>query len=169
MIKHFALFAAVITTLLACSNSDSGSAPPIDAALMSMPLFSLDDRPAFLAQYRGKPLVINFWARWCDPCRREIPDLIVARDRFRPRGLEVVGVALESDPAAVRKFAAELGISYPILLAKDNGFALLQAMGDAQGGLPYTVVLDGDGHIRARKLGALSHEEINTAFESALN
>ena len=169
MIKHFALPAAALATLVSCSLGDSERAPSIDPILLSTPLFDLDNRATTLEQFRGRPLVINFWARWCAPCRREIPDLIAEHARLKDEGLEIVGIAIEDDPAAVREFVASYGIDYPVLLAKDQGFALAQAMGDSSGGLPYTVVLDRERHIRARKLGALSKQEMSAAFQSAIN
>ena len=167
MLKHFVLAAALVMPLAACDPD--GAAAPASIQIMTTPMTDLAGRPTTLAPYRGRPLVINFWAPWCDPCRREIPDLVAERRRLRAQGLEVVGIALESDIAAVRQFVARQSIDYPVLTAGEQGIALMQNLGNVSAGLPYTVVLDREGQIRAHKLGALSRKEMTTAFAAALN
>lgn len=131
-------------------------------------LMALDGAPAPLAGLRGKPLVVNFWARWCAPCRTEIPQLSAHRARFRGRGVDLVGIAVEDRPQVVQAFVKAYGIDYPVLVAGQRGLPLLRALGDATAGLPYTVVFDRRGHPVFRKLGALSAEEMDVAFSAAL-
>lgn len=168
MIKNFASALPLLVLLAGCAPApDNAQAMP---PVMTAPMLDLAGQPTSLATYRGKPLVINFWARWCDPCRREIPDLVAERRRLRDRGVELIGVALESDAAGVREFATAQGIDYPIVLAGEaDGLSLMQAMGNTSGGLPYTVALDGKGAVRASKLGAMNRREIVMAFEAALD
>jgi thiol-disulfide isomerase/thioredoxin len=140
------------------------AAPP---ALFEAALADLADRPATLAAYRGQPLVVNFWARWCGPCRTEIPDLIAERARIRNTGLQVVGVALDDKPEAVRDFAKAYDIDYPVLLAKEGGIDLLRQLGNPKAGLPYTLVINRRGEIIASKLGPMSRQEMAAAFKAA--
>ncbi|MDD5249538.1 MAG: TlpA disulfide reductase family protein [Rhodocyclaceae bacterium] len=128
----------------------------------------LDGAPAPLARLRGKPLVVNFWARWCAPCRTEIPQLSAHQLRFKPRGVDLVGIAVEDNPQVVQAFVKAYEIDYPILVAKQRGLPLLQALGDTAAALPYTVVFDRRGTVVFRKLGALSAEEMDVAFRAAL-
>jgi thiol-disulfide isomerase/thioredoxin len=121
-----------------------------------------------MEKFKGRPLVINFWARWCGPCRQEIPDLISERARLKAQGLEVIGVAIEDKPDAVREFAKAYDMDYPVLLAKDQGIPLMQALGNAQAGLPYTLVLDRQGRVVATKLGPMKKAEMASAFAAAL-
>ena len=144
--------------------ADASTAAPFFAAA----LHDTNDRPVALAVYQGKPLVLNFWARWCVPCRKEIPELIKARAKFKGRGAELLGIGLEDDAAAVREFARTLAIDYPLLLAKSDAIGLMQALGNVQAGLPFTLAVDRHGNIVYRKLGVLSATDADAAFAAAL-
>jgi len=161
--------AALVLSLLPPLAALAAGAPPSSEPLFAATLTDLADRPVKLAGFRGRPLVINFWARWCPPCLDEIPDIVDTRARFKSRGLEVIGIAIDDSTSSVRQFAGRFHIEYPILLAKDQGFGLLQALGDAVGGLPYTLVVNRDGSVVARKLGRMSKSEMDMAFAAALN
>lgn len=105
-----------------------------------------------LAEHRGHPIVLNFWATWCPPCVKEIPTLDRFHREFGPRGWRVLGLAIDG-PTPVRAFLAKTPVAFPIGLAGMGGTELAQALGNQQGGLPFTVVLGADGEIKARKLG----------------
>jgi thiol-disulfide isomerase/thioredoxin len=105
-----------------------------------------------LAEHRGHPIVLNFWATWCPPCVQEIPTLDRFHREFGPRGWRVLGLAIDG-PTPVRAFLAKTPVAYPIGLAGMGGTELAQSLGNQQGGLPFTVVLGADGEIKARKLG----------------
>jgi thiol-disulfide isomerase/thioredoxin len=142
--------------------------PPSSAPLFAAALTDLQDKPTELARYRGRPLVVNFWARWCGPCREEIPQLVSERARLKDRGLEVVGIAIEDNTESVRDFAKAYDMDYPVLLAKEQGIPLMQALGNRRAGLPYTLVLDRDGKVIASKLGPMTQEEMAASFAAAL-
>ena len=119
-----------------------------------------------MAQLRTKPLVINFWATWCPPCVRELPEI----DRFARenigRGIQVIGLALDSaDP--VKAFLTRVPLSMPIALAGLEGSDLVRALGNTQGGLPFTVLFAAGGRLIERKLGETSHAEL-TRWTSSL-
>jgi thiol-disulfide isomerase/thioredoxin len=118
-------------------------------------------------EWRGKVLVCNFWATWCPPCREEIPLLVSQRDALASKGLEVVGIAVDSAPK-VAEFAKTAKISYPILVAEASGIGLMRELGNRSGALPYTVFLDRDGTIVARKLGALHRPELERILQKLL-
>ncbi|MDN5849490.1 MAG: TlpA family protein disulfide reductase [Nitrococcus sp.] len=100
-----------------------------------------------ISEWDGKVVVLNFWASWCEPCRREIPLLIDLQRQYGERGLQVVGVAIDSR-AAIRDFAKRVGINYPVLYGIEPAMNVAASYGDEQGTLPYTVVLDRDGRMR---------------------
>jgi thiol-disulfide isomerase/thioredoxin len=142
-------------------------APETAEILFKAPLVDFAGQPTTLAQFRGQPLVVNFWARWCGPCHTEIPNIVAEYPRAKSAGVQVVGIALDDKPDAVRDFAVAYDMSYPILVVKDNGPALLQQLGNPQAGLPFTLVIDRNGKIVSTKLGAMSHAELISALDAA--
>lgn len=155
--------------LLACGSLSALAGGTLSSApLFAATLFDLDNKAVAFAAYRGKPLIVNFWARWCPPCRVEIPELVEVQTRHKARGVEVIGISLESDAPPVRDFAKAYDINYTVLLTRDKGVALLQALGNAKAGLPYTVVLNRRGEIVGSKLGAMNGAELEAAAAAAL-
>ncbi len=138
------------------------------ASLFTATLTGLDDKPVALAQWQGKPLIVNFWARWCGPCRTEIPELIKLRRDNKSKGMEVLGIAIEDQTEPVRDFAKAYEMDYPILLAKDQGFALMKALGNTKMGLPFTVAIDRRGKVVVVKMGAMKAEELAAAARAVL-
>jgi len=111
------------------------------------------------AALRGKPVLLNFWATWCAPCVTELPLL----DRFhhdqQARGWQVVGLAVDND-APVRQFLAQHPVGFPVGLAGFEGVSLSRALGNAGGGLPFSVVFDASGAVAHRKVGAITPDEL---------
>ena len=112
-----------------------------------------------MAALRGRPLVLNFWATWCPPCVKEMPDLDRFQRQFAARGWQVVGLAVDS-LAPVREFLARTPVSYVIGLAGAEGVDLSRRLGNERGGLPFSVVFDAQGRVLRRKLGETSFEEL---------
>lgn len=139
--------------------TEAGSAAPLFVAGYT----GIDGRPVAAESLRGAPLLVNFWARWCEPCRREIPALERLQQRH-PR-VRIVGIALEHDASAVREFAAAYGMTYQILLVGAAGPALLAALGNPAAGLPYTLAIRRDGSVAGRYLGEMSPSGLETALE----
>ncbi len=128
----------------------------------------LQGKPRDLDEWRGKVLMINFWASWCPPCRKEIPDFIRLQDDYADAGLQVVGVAVdELEP--VKKLAEEFGINYPSLVESGNSFPLLDAYGNPEGLLPQTIVVDADGMVRANHRGRLTYNVARDLIEPLLD
>lgn len=120
-----------------------------------------------LSEWHGKPLIVNFWATWCAPCREEIPHLNAAFDRYESRGLAVLGIALDS-PEKVRPFAAEFKMGYPILI-DEQGMELSQRMGNRMRVLPFTAFVDRSGRIASTKIGLLTAAEIDAQARRLLD
>jgi thiol-disulfide isomerase/thioredoxin len=112
-----------------------------------------------MAALRGRPLVLNFWATWCPPCVKEMPELDRFQREFASAGWVVVGLAVDG-PTPVREFLARTPVSYPIGLAGFEGIELSRRLGNARGALPFSAVFAADGRLVQRKLGETSHDEL---------
>jgi len=112
-----------------------------------------------MATLRGAPLVLNFWATWCPPCLKEMPDLDRFARGFAARGGRVLGLAVDN-AAAVRQYLAKAPVSYGIALAGFDGTDLSRRLGNSSGALPYTAVFDRGGAVVQRKLGQTHHDEL---------
>lgn len=137
------------------------------AAVWAAELPDLAGRPQALAQWRGKVLVLNFWAPWCPPCRQEIPGFARLHRRHAGAGLQFVGVSLDA-PDKVRAYADSADIPYPLLLGEAAAAELARAAGNRSGGLPYTVVFDRRGNAITSHVGALDEARLASLIEPLL-
>lgn len=156
---------ALLLMFCAPVRAESPAALPAAAPLFAATLWDANDQPFALAALHGRALVVNFWARWCGPCRVEIPELVKVHRKLKDKGLAVVGIGLEDKADTVREFAQAYDMEYTVLLAKEQGISLLQALGNAKAGLPYTLVIDAQGRVVARKLGLMTRAELDAAVE----
>jgi thiol-disulfide isomerase/thioredoxin len=137
--------------------ADTRANHPIPEKLPELELPGLDGSLQHLSKWSGKPLVVNFWATWCEPCRREIPLLKKLRRERAGDGLEIVGIAVDLRPD-VQKYVASEKIDYPVLVGEDGGLAAAQAFG-MDTVLPFSVFADREGRIVALKVGELHPDE----------
>lgn len=128
---------------------------PTDVPDVSLP--TLAGTPRSLRSFGPHPLIINFWATWCAPCRREIPLLQALRVRYRGDQLQVVGIAVDFR-AAVREYLAHTPIDYPLLVGEQEGLNAAEQFG-MEMVLPFSVFADSKGHIVAMKIGELHADE----------
>jgi thiol-disulfide isomerase/thioredoxin len=136
-----------------------GPDPAAVSALTVAQFKDLAGQPGSLEQWRGRVLVVNFWASWCPPCLEEIPGLVRIHRELAPKGLQIVGIAVDSADNA-RKSAAQLGVGYPVLVAGMEVIDLTRRLGNRPGALPYTLILDRNGKIVATHLGLISEAEL---------
>jgi thiol-disulfide isomerase/thioredoxin len=151
-LRRFTACAALGAALL--HALPAGAAPALTAARFTELASS---KPNTLAAFHGKVTVVNFWATWCGPCREEMPLLDSFARKLAPKGVRVVGIALDNK-ADVQPFLREVKIGYPVWLGDANTIDLMRAAGNASGGLPYTVVLDRNGKTVASLLGRLNEK-----------
>lgn len=149
-----------------------GATPPAAVAarpieLHSIPLTDLDGIETTLADWHGEILVVNFWAPWCAPCRREIPALIEAGQAWAARGVRILGIAFDN-PEQVRRFAADYGIDYPLFLAGNRSAMYNAAFDNPSGALPYTALLDRDLRIVFRHSGELQRQTLDAELQGRL-
>ncbi|HXZ48990.1 MAG TPA: TlpA disulfide reductase family protein [Usitatibacter sp.] len=141
-----------------------GSADLAPAALYAATFRDAGGQPLSLARFEGRVLVLNFWATWCAPCRREMPGFARLQSRWSSRGVQFVGVA-NDDPAKVASFGRELGIGYPLLTGGDEVDELARRLGDRDGSLPFTVVLDPQGQVLEQRIGAYPEDALEAALQ----
>ena len=137
-------------------------APPQPAAvaeLFGQTLPDANGTPQPLAQWRGKTLIVNFWATWCAPCVEEMPELTQLQTELTGKNIQIIGIGIDS-AENIRKFADRLHIGYPLYTAGVRGTELARLFGNQAGGLPYTVLITADGQIRSSHLGRLQMAEL---------
>lgn len=135
------------------------------ADLLAASFTDLAGRPKRLKDWSGRILLCNFWATWCEPCREEIPMLVGLRERYVAKGVEFVGIAVDST-ASVVQFVKHTPISYPVLVGGFETTELMRRLGNKAGGLPYTVLLDRNGAITYRKLGAAKERDLEGQLQA---
>ncbi len=141
--------------------AETPATPPPPVVPEVLPQFELADRDGRkrkLGDWAGQPLVVNYWATWCGPCRREIPLLNELRAERRKQKVEIIGIAVDFRED-VLKYAAETTISYPLLIGEDDGLAAVHAMGVEQAAFPFTIFADSKQRILALKVGELHRDE----------
>jgi len=135
--------------------------------LHSIPLTGLDGRETLLKDWDGEILVVNFWAPWCAPCRREIPTLIEIQRDYAARGVRVLGIAFDG-VQQVRRFAAEYDIDYPLFVSGNRSAMYNVAFDNPSGSLPYTALLDRDQRILFQHNGELTSQQLREQLDGLL-
>ena len=152
------IFAALMAVSPMIAVGQTGHAP-------TLVLKDLRGRALRLSDYKGKVVVLNFWATWCPPCRAEMPDLIKMQREYRSRGLQVVGITYPPEEIAeVRQFVRKLGVNYPIAL----GTRETKSLFDETETLPLTIVIDREGKVRERIEGILLPQEFEQKIRPLL-
>lgn len=134
---------------------------------MATQFIDMEGRPQLLSQWRGRVLVVNFWATWCAPCREEIPGFVRLQEKYRDRGLQFVGIAIDQRDK-VQAFAREFGMNYPVLLGGIDSVEMSRQAGNRVGALPFTVILDRNGQIVGRELGGLKESRLDEMIKPLL-
>lgn len=154
----------VVVLLLLVALPSTGSGQEVRKA-PSLVLKDLQGRTVRLSDYKGKVVLINFWATWCPPCRAEIPDLVKIQREYKDQGLRVIGITYPPEKLEeVRRFIREFRLNYPVALGTKETKALF----DQGETLPITVVIDREGNIRELIEGILLPEEFEQKIKPLL-
>lgn len=124
----------------------------------------LDGKPLTLSSYRGRVVLLDFWATWCDPCRDEIPHFVELQNKYASQGLQIIGVSMDDTPDPVRPFYQQFKMNYPVVMGNAK-------VGDLYGGilgLPVAFLIDRSGRIAAKHIGATDPSVIETEISSLL-
>lgn len=139
-------------------------AAPAVAAIWSLSFPDPSGKVQPLAQWRGKVVVLNFWASWCAPCREEMPDFAALRAQHHANGVEFVGIAIDNVDNVVQ-FLQKQPVNYPILIGEGAAHGLARQLGNPSGALPYTIVLDRTGRIAMTHLGRLPADRLKATLD----
>jgi cytochrome c biogenesis protein CcmG/thiol:disulfide interchange protein DsbE len=148
------------------NSNTSGSNKLLNQPAPDFTLSSLDGKTLKLSDYRGKAVLLNFWATWCEPCKIEMPWFVDLQKKYGPQGLQVLGVAMDDAPAKeIAEFSQKMGVNYPIVIGKEE-------VGTQYGGvqyLPSTFYISRDGKVMNRVFGLVSRSEIESNVQKALS
>ncbi len=170
-----ALFAASLTLAWVVMRSaqvrEIGPPPVVAAAdiaaLYATALPDVDGRRQALSQWRGKILVVNWWATWCHPCREEMPEFSKLQTRYAARGVQFVGIAAEGADK-VMSYAREHSFSYPLLVGGQDAIKLSRPLGNEPLAVPFTAVFDREGKLRAAVLGRVSEDALERLLDGLI-
>jgi len=159
-ILGFLVVAILAVTGAGCKQRASANGGPTQVVIKS-----LDGKDFTVAQYKGKVVLVNFWATWCEPCKIEMPSLVDLQKKYGPQGLQIVGVAMDdADDKEIGTFAHKMGVNYMVLRGTEE-------IGDRYGGierLPMTYYLDRSGKVVDATLGMAGEATFEEAIKRAL-
>lgn len=155
LIALVAVLALVVGVFMQLRDENARPSEPVKLDF-SFPDVNGQMQPA--SQWQGKILLINFWATWCPPCLKEIPEFIKWQREFAANGIQFVGISLD-EQAAVANYLKSIELNYPMLVAGDAGAVLAQQLGNVLSAVPFTVVVNQQGQIVYRQPGELSREQ----------
>lgn len=162
-----ALTAGILWRQLAVDTTNATAGTTDSAPLLALTLPDAAGKQETLGQWKGKVLVVNFWATWCEPCKEEMPRFIKLQDEYGARGLQFIGVAIDQ-PEKVRSFAQDIGLNYPTLVGGYGAIELSKTLGNRVGALPFTVVLNRSGSVVHTQLGPLKDSQLQSMIRQLI-
>lgn len=166
-------FTAGSSGYLLSREQRSAGTPPVASptiqkavdSLLGQRLATPDGQWQNLAEWRGKILVVNYWATWCPPCRAEMPAFSRLHDKYKASGVQFVGIAID-DVDKVREFRSSQKISYPLLIGTMDTMLKSSALGNSAQALPFTIIIDRHGALDTAKVGLFAEVELETRLRT---
>jgi len=154
LVGAIALSGGILSQQLSSLTIAQPTATPIDFSLPD-----LSGKQRNIKEWQDKILIINFWATWCPPCLKEIPEFIKLQNEFAGKGLQFIGIAID-EQSAVEEYLQTININYPQLIAGDTGIALSHQLGNIVNAVPFSLIINKQGQIIHRQPGELSRDKI---------
>jgi len=148
-------------------STEIGMAAAMPSTMIDFELPDTEGKKRKLSDWKGKTIVLNFWATWCPPCREEIPLFVDTQDKYKRDGVVIIGVAIDT-AGDVKQFVDSYFINYPILINEHENTRLMADYGNRVAALPYSVIIDKHGKIVARRSGAYHKSELEQALAEVL-
>ncbi len=156
LVVIIAMSAGIYTQQAVMSDTDTLK-PQKSVIEFSLP--DLSGKQHQLSEWQNKLQIINFWATWCPPCLKEIPEFIKLQNKFKDKNIQFIGIAID-DKDSVQTYLQTININYPILIAGDEGLVLAQQLGNNLNALPFTLIIDRQGLVIHRQTGELHTKEL---------
>jgi peroxiredoxin len=154
----------VMSATAGTAQAATGADPFLRKPAPQFVLRDLNHKKLNLRAFRGKVVLLNFWATWCVPCQVEMPRFVVWQNQYGPRGLRIIGISMDDDPTLARKLCAQLGVNYPVAMGDEK---LGQLYGGVYG-LPITYLIDARGKVQAKYQGEADLNAIEDRFKLLL-
>lgn len=148
-------------------GSDNDTSKLSSQSLFRTSLPNEDGVSQQLSQYKGKVIVLNFWATWCPPCREEMPELSALHQEYEANNVVVLGIAID-ELTQVKMFTQETPVSYPLFAAEEDGMGFSNNLGNDKGVLPYTVIINSDGQVIKTYFGRITKPLLEIALKPLL-
>jgi peroxiredoxin len=165
--KKLAVFIAAMALVAALYLHHRASKTPAPGHNLPAPALALVDlsgNDVSIARYKGKVVLINFWAAWCTPCREEIPQFVTLEEKYGSRGFQALGISLDDSEATLRDFRRQYKVNYPIVMGSQK---IAEGFGGVLG-LPTTFLIGRDGRIRAKHVGATDFPKLEREITALL-
>jgi len=153
-VSALALVGGIFVQTLSVKNETNTTVPALEINLPDS-----TGKQRSISEWKGKIQIINFWATWCPPCLKEIPEFIKLQAEYKDKNVQFIGIAIE-DQAAVEQYLKTTQVNYPMLIAGDYGISLSQQLGNIVNAVPFTMIVNQQGQIIHRQPGELSNKKI---------
>jgi thiol-disulfide isomerase/thioredoxin len=168
MTSSYRPFALILLTLIALAGCEQQAGRPqlSGEGLKQLPEFSfvdLEGQPRNSSEWAGKAIILNFWATWCPPCRKEMPLFVDAQREYGEQGVQVIGIAVD-DPHMVQDFVDVYGIDFPILIGDTEAIKLANRLGNRFDALPFTAIFDKNGNTTFIQAGQIDAKTLQQAI-----